>query len=69
MTAPRDSHQIFLVFAATNAPEQGITGAAIGTETVIDMLSAHYRIEWVPLRTNGLGQLGPRGGGTDDFLA
>lgn len=56
-----DTRPVFLICAATNAPGQGVTGAAIGTQTVTDMLAAEYRIDWVPLHTNGLGQLAARG--------
>lgn len=60
----RNSDEILLVLATANAPEHGVTGAAIGTETVIQMLSDSYRIEWLPLRTNGLRQLGARHAGS-----
>lgn len=51
---------IFLVLAAANSPEGGVTGAAIGTETVTRMLQDNYEIERLVLRTNGLGLLGSR---------
>jgi len=54
------SRPIFLIFAAANEAKQGITGAAIGTETICDMLSERYHIEWLRLRSNGLGQLAVR---------
>jgi glycosyltransferase involved in cell wall biosynthesis len=58
-----DSKEILLVLATANAPGHGVTGAAIGTETVTRMLSDSYRIKWLPLRTNGLHQLGARDAG------
>lgn len=61
MTSDLKKKGIFLVFAAANSPEHGVTGAAIGTETVISMVEDNYQVDWVPLHTNGLGQLGARG--------
>lgn len=52
---------VILVVAAANAPEIGVTGAAVGTETLVDMLEDQYQIDWLVLNTNGLGQLGARG--------
>jgi len=62
MSARSQNKAVFLVLAADNqSPDQGVIGAAIGTETVVQMVSADYDVEWVVLRTNGLGQLSARG--------
>lgn len=60
MTVREPDLPIFFVFATRNDPLTGVTGAAIGTETVVDMLAGHFDIEWLVLETNGLGQLGKR---------
>ncbi|WP_170518249.1 glycosyltransferase family 4 protein [Ruegeria atlantica] len=47
----------FLALAATNSAQGGVTGAAIGTEVVLDILLPYCRIELIELKTNGLGNL------------
>lgn len=57
---PADKKPVLLVIAATNSAQGGVTGAAIGTEVVIDALRARCDIDLLELRTNGLGQLGAK---------
>lgn len=55
----RDRHdrERVLIFAARSTLAKGVTGAAIGTETVVDLLEEHFEFEWIELDTNGLSQL------------
>lgn len=58
MTDFRARKPTILILAASNEGQSGVTGAAIGTETVVEMLRGDFGIEWIQLGTNGLAQLG-----------
>ncbi|WP_404324958.1 glycosyltransferase family 4 protein [Cobetia sp. UIB-001] len=56
-----DNKPVILIFAANNIAKDGITGAAIGTEIVINSMQDTHKIETITLRTNGLSQLSKEG--------